>query len=155
MGGFQVIGKVRKSRRRFWSTRLKRTSVPVKGIVRCPFSFLWYNPVMHRFNLSKYFTINLLIWYCLISTSCYMIFYEIFVGNYDFISLLVILFLLILFCIEFVLRLLKVIKSENRMTVPQPVRRYCVLLTTVFCIGSLIKVLFDIPIGFIIFYAMD
>ena len=91
---------------------------------------------MHIFNLSKFYTFNLLLWFSLIVHS-YLLYYSAFTElkdahyvviffyflEFDYlVFFLCLIFLLIIIAIEAVLRKRNILKSYNKLTIPLKIR---------------------------------
>ena len=91
---------------------------------------------MHIFNLSKFYTVNLLLWFSLIVNS-YLLYYSAFTELKDahyvviffyflkldyYLFFLCLIFLLIIIAIEAVLRKINILKSYNKLTIPLKIR---------------------------------
>ena len=91
---------------------------------------------MHIFNLSKFYTVNLLLWFSLIVHS-YLLYYSAFTELKDahyvviffyflkldyYLFFLCLIFLLIIIAIEAVLRKINILKSYNKLTMPLKIR---------------------------------
>ena len=91
---------------------------------------------MHILNLSKFYTVNLLLWFSLIVHS-YLLYYSAFTELKDahyvviffyflkldyYLFFLCLIFLLIIIAIEAVLRKINILKSYNKLTIPLKIR---------------------------------